>query len=317
MCSIPEPVMLEKKPRLRNCVKCKEHMGTLSVRQTVYCTTCFQENVFHKFRGISKNVKAKVLLAFSGGPSSTALLHLAHSTKQREPFHALLNEYKVCFVDQQILGISVSGVQEKCDEYGFELIKRKIEDSVENFKEFYADLQEEGKFDIKRKLLENLVRKTAIESNCTHIYFGNTSTNTAGMILSQVCHGSGYSLAEIVSPCHEMQSLSVLRPLKDCSRKEIGIYNYLNQLECIDLHLSSGKSIDKLVDDFICGLEVGFPSTVSIIARTAKKLLAPNNEHKCDLCGYSRETSDMNLMTNVWEGRSLCYGCNLNLSRKA
>ncbi|XP_041376774.1 cytoplasmic tRNA 2-thiolation protein 2-A-like [Gigantopelta aegis] len=76
---LPKPV---SRSTDRTCMKCHEQKSILITRvDDAFCRDCFMVYVVHKFRasiGKSHLIRdhEKVLLAFSGGPSSSALLHL-------------------------------------------------------------------------------------------------------------------------------------------------------------------------------------------------------------------------------------------------
>jgi len=71
----------EESAKVRNCVKCC-NPGILITRiNDSFCKTCFQVYVVHKFRaaiGKSHLIRdgERVLVAFSGGPNSAALIHM-------------------------------------------------------------------------------------------------------------------------------------------------------------------------------------------------------------------------------------------------
>uniref|UniRef100_H3CIS7 Cytoplasmic tRNA 2-thiolation protein 2 n=1 Tax=Tetraodon nigroviridis TaxID=99883 RepID=H3CIS7_TETNG len=64
----------------KKCVKCKEMTAAVVIRAgDAYCRDCFKEYFIHKFRAmLGKNriifPGEKVLLAVSGGPSSSSML---------------------------------------------------------------------------------------------------------------------------------------------------------------------------------------------------------------------------------------------------
>ncbi|KAG0221845.1 Cytoplasmic tRNA 2-thiolation protein 2 [Actinomortierella wolfii] len=95
-CSVNEPIMtkdkasrsevLAKKGRNTTpgyCFKCKTAKSTIEIRYTEYCDPCFLVYLDHKFRtglrnsrGTNQTPGDNVLIAFSGGPCSRALVHL-------------------------------------------------------------------------------------------------------------------------------------------------------------------------------------------------------------------------------------------------
>ncbi|XP_012934882.1 cytoplasmic tRNA 2-thiolation protein 2 [Aplysia californica] len=86
MCSVEEdgdlqPLASEKRNKVKTCVKCGEPGVLITRIHDSFCKACFQVYVVHKFRaaiGKSKLIRdgEHVLVAFSGGANSAALLHL-------------------------------------------------------------------------------------------------------------------------------------------------------------------------------------------------------------------------------------------------
>jgi hypothetical protein len=92
--------------------------------------------------------------------------------------------------------------------------------------------------------------------------------------------------------------LRILRPLSNLLSKEIALYNYFHQITPVRYdHISTGKpsnfSIDKLVADFITGLQQDFPSTMNTVARTASKIPTTHlaSEKACLLCHCPLDTT--------------------------
>ncbi|RUP51151.1 hypothetical protein BC936DRAFT_149634 [Jimgerdemannia flammicorona] len=115
MCDVDDPVMVAgPKPTQKTCIKCKTSPSVVVVRHATYCKSCFLFTFVGKFRTIimkSKVVSQKegerVLLAFSGGPSSRAMLHLLsdfqyivpHETSKRQLFSGVT----ICHIDESAL----------------------------------------------------------------------------------------------------------------------------------------------------------------------------------------------------------------------
>ncbi|EDV25973.1 uncharacterized protein TRIADDRAFT_55610 [Trichoplax adhaerens] len=86
MCNVEDQDLLppsKAKNASRTCIKCKEVAQIVLRADNCYCRSCFIAYFTHKFRatiGKSKLIRSneKVLLAFSGGPRSSAMLYLVH-----------------------------------------------------------------------------------------------------------------------------------------------------------------------------------------------------------------------------------------------
>ncbi|KAM8945950.1 LOW QUALITY PROTEIN: cytoplasmic tRNA 2-thiolation protein 2 [Pelodytes ibericus] len=83
MCEVEDGYCAElriKEPRGQSCMKCKERSASLIIRVgDAFCKPCFKEYFVHKFRAmLGKNrilyPGEKVLLAYSGGQSSSAMV---------------------------------------------------------------------------------------------------------------------------------------------------------------------------------------------------------------------------------------------------
>lgn len=74
--------------KLKTCRKCDNDACVLLQRRDPYCKDCLRQYCTHKFRStVSKNYvlkhSDKVLIAYSGGMSSAALISLVHDTLSR------------------------------------------------------------------------------------------------------------------------------------------------------------------------------------------------------------------------------------------
>ncbi|KAF9111669.1 Cytoplasmic tRNA 2-thiolation protein 2 [Mortierella sp. AM989] len=142
-----------------------------------------------------------------------------------------------------------------------------------------------------------LLIQLAKRANCTILALGDSATRVAIQIIGLTAIGRGFSLPHETSLLSDwVQGCKVIRPLKDCLVKELETHCRLHHLELIEQHSakldwsvkSKGeiKSIKRLTDDFITGLDKDFPSTVATVCRTAAKLTPPEvtYENKCPLC---------------------------------
>ncbi|KAH9490356.1 Cytoplasmic tRNA 2-thiolation protein 2 [Bulinus truncatus] len=87
------------------CMKCKQPHIIVKHNQGLFCKNCFQVYIIHKFRaaiGRTKLIKngEEVLIAFSGGSNSAALLHLIHHGKSEKAHRKLRFIPSVLFVDE-------------------------------------------------------------------------------------------------------------------------------------------------------------------------------------------------------------------------
>ncbi|KAG0286533.1 Cytoplasmic tRNA 2-thiolation protein 2 [Linnemannia gamsii] len=143
----------------------------------------------------------------------------------------------------------------------------------------------------------SLLIQLAKRGQCTILALGDSATRVAIHIIELTAIGRGYSLPHETSLLSSwVQDCKVIRPLKDCLVKELDTFCGLNDLELIEHHnaqldwtmktKAEVKSIRKLTDEFITGLDKEFPSTVATVCRTAAKLTPPEAtyDQKCPLC---------------------------------
>ncbi|XP_069595020.1 cytoplasmic tRNA 2-thiolation protein 2 [Ranitomeya imitator] len=112
MCEVLEEEQLdwgreEKSDRSgQTCMKCKESSAVLIIRVgDAFCKSCFKEYFVHKFRAmLGKNRVVypgeKVLLAYSGGPSSSALIQQVQEGLGRDAPKKLRFVPGVLFIDE-------------------------------------------------------------------------------------------------------------------------------------------------------------------------------------------------------------------------
>ncbi|KAF9550875.1 Cytoplasmic tRNA 2-thiolation protein 2 [Mortierella hygrophila] len=143
----------------------------------------------------------------------------------------------------------------------------------------------------------SLLIQLAKRGECTTLALGDSATRVAIQIIELTAIGRGYSLPHETSLLSSwIQDCKVIRPLKDCLVKELDTFCGLNGLVLIERHhaqldwtmktKAEVKSIRRLTDEFITGLDKEFPSTVATVCRTAAKLTPPEATYgqKCPLC---------------------------------
>lgn len=103
----------------------------------------------------------------------------------------------------------------------------------------------------------------------------DTATKLAAKTLSAMSKGQGWNLGELVSasdvPIHGSH-VRIYRPLSNVSSGEVNFYATAAKDWPASISSPNRAGIDGLLENFVDNLEVGFPSTVSIIGRTAGKL---------------------------------------------
>ncbi|KAI9297016.1 hypothetical protein K502DRAFT_363683 [Neoconidiobolus thromboides FSU 785] len=299
MCDVnQEDLMIPKefvKSKDQNCIKCKTEKSSLIVRNIRYCKSCFLYNFEGKFRSILNRTRSindkncqNMLLAFSGGISSRAMLQLV---KNFTTPHNKYGNILVCHIDESIVldncNNNVNELESIVQGYNFEYKKINLEsiyqqDENENKRRLLELLNSLSNLTEKEDLIQNLKHtllvQIAKESNSSMLLLGDSSTTIAIKTIALTSKGRGFSLPfEIATESNCYQGVTLIRPMRDSINKEIAMFNYFNQLSTPWLSTIYTKkpgrsSIFRLTEEFIINLDNGFPSTVSTIVRTANKL---------------------------------------------
>ncbi|OZJ02183.1 hypothetical protein BZG36_04321 [Bifiguratus adelaidae] len=311
------------KPKAGTCIKCKTRPSTVVLRHVQYCKDCFLFATTGKFRSafgksaISNTTGHKAMVAFSGGPSSRALLHLMkgfqHVGSHQSGQKRLFDELVICHIDEtaafngsSTLDMARVVVDTEYPDFTFhgQLIEDIYEDealsSIDKKEKLRQLFAQAGSLTAKEDLLwhikMHLLVKAAQKLGCTRLILGDSATRIAIKVISFTAKGRGYSLPlEIGGDIHGLYpNLVILRPLKDMLAKEIAIYDHsqglLNSLvpaTNFSTMAPPTASIDRATEEFIVGLDRDFPSTVSTIVRTASKLKlasSMNGQSRCALC---------------------------------
>lgn len=362
--------MLQKKKKVlvgSTCMKCKENKAIVVIRvNDPMCRSCFLVYATHKFRstlGKARLIKPndKVLLALSSGHSSMAMLHLVYEALSESAHKRLKFEPGVVFIDER-------DVLSDNKNYDFAALKDVTEKlgypfyTVPIHERFQADV-DEGEVNSKKRFCEcfnsittlsakieflsatrmSLIVDTAQKYNFTKIMFGETATTLTMKLLCNVAQGRGANIAQDMGVADNRHSnITLIRPMREFSSKEVAIYNRLHEIEVTPLpnlhtRTTSGSSLHRQTEEFITGLQADFPSTVNTVFRTSDKLCLNEDlkvsDKNCLLCqsvllmeeerekivasegsccGSSDECNNGKLRLKAEDVRSLlCYGCKL------
>jgi cytoplasmic tRNA 2-thiolation protein 2 len=307
-----------------------------------------------------------VLVCLSGGPSSTAMLHLLQEIVSPHTYRTINFFYTALYVDVgAAVGLSDEERREKAEqvknnftsrEHGSQkefvciplehLFKsddstdeqcvKKLQDYLQSFKTLSS------KEDAFRQLIFATITNYAQKNGFQYVLTGESASNLAIRVISDVSKGRGYNLPLNVSfNDNRWQGLNILRPMKDKLAKEIAFYNAIHRLKTVFIpNMTTAtplkSSIDRLVEEFITTLQTDFPSTVHAILRTTEKLKTPltTDQHNCILCGailtdeetlqktaalksFITQVQEENNNNNILELERLtslcCYGCKREL----
>ncbi|EJU04679.1 hypothetical protein DACRYDRAFT_20334 [Dacryopinax primogenitus] len=355
--------LMPKRPRYdrdQTCIKCKSHRGNLVIKHAVYCFSCLPAMLIRKFRRAlsasldpaapprgtpSRTPPPDVVLALSGGPSSTVLLDMVWKCfsvegSGRKDERRQVGSVRAVYVDWSCLGGKsvVESLREACQRYGIELTMVMGEaafdaawtsavgmprptsellvnqhsdrlpflpspmgagpsDPIATLRAHLASLPTPSAIPaMLRTLTRLLILNTTCALSCSVLMLGTCLPRLSVDLLENVAYGGGFSLGsereESVSlPLGEVH---VIRPLRDWSLKELGWWLHSRSLPVprgVDgkpdrlLAPSGGKTLSKLTEDFVLGLERDYPSTVSTISKTATKVVpAEPAAYRCAYC---------------------------------
>ena len=255
--------------------------------------------------------ECKVLVACSGGPSSSALLCLMANFCKVDPSQQMRKPRFpsiICVhVDQSILfdNPSLCGYVEKLAQLeNVPFHSTKLESIFEgSYSNMFKDQLGKTVVDLKTSglgnaeiLLESLnsvgdnsskedlvhiytmraLRNEARRNGCNVIILGNNSTQISIKVISDTAKGRGIALATTVA-LEEPREIVIVKPLRDTLAEEIAVFNQYKSIvsyphPSLTTGMPSNASIERLTANFIMGVQKDFPSTVSTISRTAFKV---------------------------------------------
>ena len=288
MCSVQEedlenlPSKLQNKPCKeknrdgRTCMKCSVSPAVVVVRlNDPLCKSCFLAYFTHKFRatiGKSRAIKAgeKVLLAFSGGPSSGAMLHLVCEGLSETAVKKLRFEPGIAFIDE---GEVLKQSEEERTNYNqhirdvvtrtkFPFHKLELEDifspgqclqadamccnnkvegeqtrthQAEKLKNLFDTTSSmTAKEDLLRTLRSKLLLATARNIGYSKIMFADCASRISVRLLSDISQGRGGDLPYDTGFSDGRHGdVIFVRPMREFMTKEIALYNFFNNVETL------------------------------------------------------------------------------------
>lgn len=302
----------------RTCQKCNTAPSVFNWRNEYICWACFR-NLFDKrfktnFVKGRKNKRehVRLLLAFSGGPSSRALLHgVAQCTMGRGT--KALYDVHVLHIDQsRITGIPDADRVEQQEEmkrvvesYGLRLDILPLEavtslpgvvpegavKEMEEKEEEDSGLQLQRLFDrtttltsredLLAYLRTHLLASVAAQREASWVCVGDSATRIAVDMIADTCKGRAFGLPDRLSFIDtRYPGLLWVRPMKEFLAQEVALYNHFAQLSAVfipqlDTKTSKMASINHLAEAFLAGLQADFPHTIHTLLRSGDKLSLP------------------------------------------
>nr|CAB3234558.1 cytoplasmic tRNA 2-thiolation protein 2-like [Phallusia mammillata] len=332
MCQVQdgEPVLTKTPVKLSNvCAKCEEKAIIVIGTNGTFCRECFLKYFSHKFRAsMGKNPVVRhgdqVLLAYSGGINSSALLHLIQEGSSPNAVRKLKFQTGVIFIDERSVVSDnnsdhyVEEIKQILSSCGFPHYIVKLEDVYDfgDIDESFQDCSGDGNSNEEKlsKLLESaktlsskmelisrlrtcLLSLKARALRYDHVFLGETCSRIAVNILSNVALGRGVHIPQDSGFSNSNQigekGVNILRPLRDISSKEVVVYNMVSKVQTVFIpNLSTAQkpmcSIQRLTEDFMKNLVAGYPATETTVYRTSNKLKA-NQSKSVDAAGKNKK----------------------------
>ncbi|XP_014261572.1 cytoplasmic tRNA 2-thiolation protein 2 [Cimex lectularius] len=315
-----------------SCRKCTTVKASVVLQgKFPYCRQCFLAYFSHKFNAVlgkSKIMKSgdKILLAFSGSPSSICLLDLVQNYIDERRRKKISTSAVLLYIEEAFL---FDKTPEERSELLNEIYNALL---LYDFKTFYASYDsffdeeimlykspsslldstdnsrmsklledcttDTAKIDLLVKAKNDVLVKAARWLQCNKIFLADTSDHIAVNVISNVSLGRGSQLVSDIGFCDDrFGDILFIRPLQDCSKKEVAYFNVFNDLRSITIPSFGTKddkfsSIQKLTETFVNQLKTSFPSTVPTVVSTGNKLTASENgDNICRLCHAKVESN--------------------------
>ncbi len=220
------------------------------------------------------NSGERILIGFSGGPDSTALLHILHKLSSKLRFSLM-----ACYINHKIRPRAVNKEIEFCRDF---CAKLKIEfvlyeiDIPKYAKENKLSLEEAGH--IQRK---KILRKIAAENNCNKIALGHHQDDIIETILFRLFRGTGPGGLQPIKP----MSGNTIRPLYNTSKEDILDYLKKNRIPYIidRSNLKSDFSRNYIRNKIIPTIKRHFGSGYKNSIGNFAEIISAENDYLTDL----------------------------------
>ncbi|EEC08150.1 conserved hypothetical protein [Ixodes scapularis] len=333
------PVGILEDAKGNTCKTCDDTAHVVLRKKDAYCVSCFLAASTHKFRstlGKSKLIKPKqkILVAFSGGPSSAAMLtllldgfaedahkrflfepHLAHiddsvasgkseaDPSLREEAVSLMSSSNLPFytvplelvVCSDVVTLDPATHGSTVPIAEVDGCRRTLASSFSSFKSA-TDRESFHRITLRRLLL-----KLARDNGFDKVFTAETGTQLAATLLSTIALGRGSQLRDQVSFVDDRDGhIQLLRPMREFSAEEVDLFNQHRNVTFRQSPPKQAASIVRLTERFVNGLQRDFPATVSTIWRTGDKIAPPvRTAGSCSLCGSPLDTVDVPVASAV------------------
>jgi cytoplasmic tRNA 2-thiolation protein 2 len=255
-----------------------------------------------------------VLLAYSGGQNSSALLALIKDGLSQAKHKQLKLDFVCLAIDESCYGnYSPEEFDRVCqlvEGSSVEVIRSKAESVLEedsgasgaSLLRLYNGLKDESsKRDFVEKMRTMLIARTARKLGIRYVFVADNLDRLAVRVLSDVALGAGSAIQDKTAFADERQDVIFLRPLRDVLAKETALYcKFMNVPYVVLRKPWTGSpldsSIQRLLERFVFGVSADFPATTFTLCRTAAKLTpcVTSGGNKCCYCSskLDRTASD-------------------------
>ncbi|XP_077250505.1 adenine nucleotide alpha hydrolases-like superfamily protein isoform X2 [Tasmannia lanceolata] len=291
------------------CPKCKVEEAVASTSQESLCLSCFRSYLFGKFKlAVTSHsmisFSDKVLVAFSGGPSSRMALQFVHDMQSKSQRNLDASGDKslpvfgvgVAFIDESVISLIPSlKVNKAIEEIEFivsSLAPPAKELHISSIESIFSLDAEEGRSKLngllhtisdvtgKEDLLQHLrmlsLQKIALDNGYSKLVLGSCTSRIACHVISATVKGQGYSLPADIQYVDSRWGVPVVLPLRDCHAQELSMLCHLDSLKTQQLLKCPRFGINGLVSSFVALLQLKLqeenPSRERTIVRTAEKL---------------------------------------------
>ncbi|XP_065325353.1 cytoplasmic tRNA 2-thiolation protein 2-like isoform X1 [Gordionus sp. m RMFG-2023] len=161
-----------------------------------------------------------------------------------------------------------------------------------------------------RKTLIKIIKKNIVVNACSHLkikkaLMGDYNTLIATELMSSLIMGAGAQMSNQVTFSQSVGGVTIVRPLKDVTSKEIAYYMHVNHLKSVitsDSILSNNvhnqSSIEVLTSNFLSNLQPEFPSLNNAICKIGDKVKMENDKvlnkklsNQTRVCQFCKEFS--------------------------
>eukprot|EP00045_Choanoeca_perplexa_P017750 m.264468 g.264468 ORF g.264468 m.264468 type:complete len:427 (-) comp17623_c0_seq2:4730-6010(-) len=296
------PTPSKKRIDFTKCKKCPDGRPQVLLRlRDAYCKECFFYGVHRKTRSdIGKHrilqQHEKVLLAFSGGNRSSALLGIIHKFEHADE-HRQMRIVPTVFHMDDLLAHDFDTseedhahrqerIQALASQLGYDTVEYSRLESVYGEGKAAQDALKTtlqgcksltAQQDVIRLLKRQLLIATAKRLGCTKIMVANCNDHLAMQILTDVSSGRGGNMTNVSAFVEHLDGVAILRPLRQITSRETGLYNHFKGIhpyvpKIRGSHAPEKASFERLIQTFVADLLSQYPSTATAVFRTSEKM---------------------------------------------